>query len=1416
MSLNSSQSAYGQLPVIPTQQTGSTSTPWKRQPDLPTELSAAVAKRLTWLKSHLLDIVVDNLNRAEQEQKQAGEQQGESTSNEELQLGPLLNLDEAYLQSLETWDFKSSWLPWLPRVFGAWAEAEIEELLTEEQRREFREVGISSLLSRVEYPWEREWMLRLQQLNYNCQVNAWEGEPDWSAELTTAVAKRLTWLKSHLLDIVVKYSNTEDQEANQLKGRRNEELQLPLLLNLDESYLQNLESWDDRIGWLSWLPRVFGAWAEAEIEELLTEEQRREFREVGISSLLSCVEYPWEREWMLRLQQLGYNCQVNAWEGEPDWSAELTTAVAKRLTWLKSHLLDIVVKYSNTEDQEANQLKGRRNEELQLPLLLNLDESYLQNLESWDDRIGWLSWLPRVFGAWAEAEIEELLTEEQRREFREVGISSLLSCVEYPWEREWMLRLQQLGYNFQVNAWEGEPDWSAELTAAVAERLFRLKSQLLELVVQLVLSGKNKQASSEEEGQRDLELLLRLDEEFLQTHQVSYPEQVEQFRSLRDGAVAEIEELLSEEQRREFQEVGLSSLLSRIEYPWETDLRLRLNMLPMPTLNANEPLAADSEGDQPSSSVGFMRSGAGAPDWPAELKSAVARRLVLLKSQLLDVVAQLAAEYNTDGDQQAGSADEQEGQDRLQRLLNLDEGYLQNLESSDPQGAWLPRTFGAWTEVLIEELLSEDQRREFQEVGLSSLLSRIEYPWETDLRLRLNMLPMPMLNANEPLAADSEGDQPSSSVGFMRSGAAAPDWPAELKSAVARRLVLLKSQLLDVVAQLAAEYNTDGDQQASASKEQEGQDRLQRLLNLDEGYLQNLESSDPQGAWLPRTFGAWTEVLIEELLSEDQRREFQEVGLSSLLSRIEYPWETELMLRLNKLHIPYFSTNEYLQVESQLSEQASTSCAVVGWEGTPEWPAELTAAVTKRLILLKSQVLDIVVQLAEQLVVRGGDQHPAETVQSEGSRNEQEGQAELQRLLNLDEDYLQNLESSDPQAGWLPRTYGAWTAALIEELLSEDQRQEFRAQGLNSLLSQIEFSWDTELVRRLNRSNRGEDESDYRGLFCPRPFEYVEIGAGGKTHLCCAVMLPTVAGDKQTGSFMDVWNSESAQSIRQSILDGTFSHCIEHLCPELQNRTLPKRDEVIDPFHKEIISKGLTVLSRGPKRITMNYDKSCNLACPMCRTERITAKGAEKQAMEEIQHWATREHLKDTREMVISTAGDAFGSATYHTFLRNFDASPYPELRLRLVTNGLHLTPKNWARICHENVDSMHISIDAATPETYRVNRGADFNRLVENLHFAGELRSSGQLQSLSLNYTVQANNFAEMPKFVALASEIHADTVLFIQLANGTFTQEEYQRRAVHQPSHPQHGELLEVLKNPLLQMPMVDLQIFDSLSCD
>ena len=294
---------------------------------------------------------------------------------------------------------------------------------------------------------------------------------------------------------------------------------------------------------------------------------------------------------------------------------------------------------------------------------------------------------------------------------------------------------------------------------------------------------------------------------------------------------------------------------------------------------------------------------------------------------------------------------------------------------------------------------------------------------------------------------------------------------------------------------------------------------------------------------------------------------------------------------------------------------------------------------------------------------------------------------------------------------------------------------------------------------------------------------------------------------------MDVWNSAKAQEIRQSILDGSFSHCIEEHCPMLQNETLPRRDEVQDPEHRKIIDNNLTVLDHGPRELVLGYDMSCNLACPSCRTQLIMVSGKKKHEAYEVQNWATGEHLKDARKMDITLSGDAFGSPVYHDFLREFDASRYPDLRITLCTNGLLFTEKNWNGICNEICDVAYISIDAASPETYAINRGGKWDVLMENLKFVGSLRERGELEKLVLSFVVQENNYTEMPDFVSLAQSVNA-IVMFIQIANtGTFTQQDFERRAVHLPSHPKHEHLREVLKDSRLGLPFVELRNFTEL---
>ncbi len=388
--------------------------------------------------------------------------------------------------------------------------------------------------------------------------------------------------------------------------------------------------------------------------------------------------------------------------------------------------------------------------------------------------------------------------------------------------------------------------------------------------------------------------------------------------------------------------------------------------------------------------------------------------------------------------------------------------------------------------------------------------------------------------------------------------------------------------------------------------------------------------------------------------------------------------------------------------------------------------------------------------------------------------------------------------------------------AQLASLLRHDARTVLQERGIRPFLALVDYPAMAEFFHRWNRLPApGRNEGDYRGLYCPKPFEYAEIATSGRTFLCCPLQVPTVVGEANDGTFMEVWNSEKAQAIRKSILDGSFSHCIEKTCGVLQSRSLQRREDVTDPYHRDIIDNDKTVLDRGPATIFMNYDRSCNLACPSCRTKLIVLRGKkEKRAAAEVQDWATGEHLADAKYLHITGTGDAFGSNLFHGFLRRFDSQKYPELRISIGTNGLLLTEKTWEKVCKDSIEIVVVSVDAATAETYAKNRGGDFDILLENLEFIGTQRTSGQLKAYGLNFVVQQNNYLEMPTFVELAERVHADGVCFQQLTNwGTFTSDEFKRRAVHRASHPKHSDLLRVLAEPMFGRPIVDLYNLSSL---
>lgn len=330
---------------------------------------------------------------------------------------------------------------------------------------------------------------------------------------------------------------------------------------------------------------------------------------------------------------------------------------------------------------------------------------------------------------------------------------------------------------------------------------------------------------------------------------------------------------------------------------------------------------------------------------------------------------------------------------------------------------------------------------------------------------------------------------------------------------------------------------------------------------------------------------------------------------------------------------------------------------------------------------------------------------------------------------------------------------------------------------------------------------------DLKERFCHIPFTTAAINPGGDVHQCCALMVPVRSGNIYADeNWDDIWNSEAAQEVRASIHDGSFRYCSRVHCHLMNSATLPKRHAVADPWLKSIIDNA-TIRMDGPIRsVDLGHDETCQLSCPQCRIHLLVAKGKERRRLEVAKDTVILPLLENVEEVIITNGGDPFASRHYRQILRAIDKDVHSNLEsIILITNGLLFTEREWHEM--ENIHHLDIkvavSIDAATVETYAsVRRRGDFVRLRENLKFISGLRRDGKISEFEIRFVVQEENYREMPDFVALGQELNVDVVVFTKLANvGTYRQSEYAERAICEPEHPRHENVIKVLRAPIMR---------------
>lgn len=371
------------------------------------------------------------------------------------------------------------------------------------------------------------------------------------------------------------------------------------------------------------------------------------------------------------------------------------------------------------------------------------------------------------------------------------------------------------------------------------------------------------------------------------------------------------------------------------------------------------------------------------------------------------------------------------------------------------------------------------------------------------------------------------------------------------------------------------------------------------------------------------------------------------------------------------------------------------------------------------------------------------------------------------------------------------------------------------------------FKFYADRLRRFVRrmANRGQRDSEgtlnternLQGRFCRNPFVQLDVYEDGKLYSCCSTWLPTSIGNLNRMSVAEAWNSPTSRQIRESIFDGSFSYCHHKVCPKIQQGALPTLEEARQELAlREVIDRRQTHLEELPYFINLCNDASCNLYCPSCRVQRINyPHGKQYEKRQHLQDKITQELFSQPTDrdftVNVTGSGDPFASAVFREFLFGLNGEDFPNMHINLQTNGVLLTPRNWQRMekIHRNIATILISFDAATEETYRVTRrGGNWQWLLDNTARLGQLRQSGELGLLRLDFVVQRANYREMPAFVALAKSLGADQVAFSMVLDwGTWSIAEYEQQCIWKQDHPEFEAFISVLEDPVFDDPIVAL---------
>jgi radical SAM protein with 4Fe4S-binding SPASM domain len=273
-------------------------------------------------------------------------------------------------------------------------------------------------------------------------------------------------------------------------------------------------------------------------------------------------------------------------------------------------------------------------------------------------------------------------------------------------------------------------------------------------------------------------------------------------------------------------------------------------------------------------------------------------------------------------------------------------------------------------------------------------------------------------------------------------------------------------------------------------------------------------------------------------------------------------------------------------------------------------------------------------------------------------------------------------------------------------------------------------------------------------IFCYLPYNSLTFSFGGKVYVC-SYNRDIELGSYPQNTISEIWNGEEAKKLRQHMsnndLDYGCGHCKFFFDKQKFSNLRPL---VFDKYYENVNADF-------PQVFEFELSNECNLECQMCHGEVSSMIRKNRDNLPPLpMHYDDNfveqlvpyiPHLKEAKFY----GGEPFLIPIYYKIWDKIKQLN-PKLDLFLITNGTHWNAKIEKLVTELNFD-IAISIDAFDKEKLeRIRKNVVYEKLMENIRRFSEICNK-KGKHLSLSFTVQKDNWEQLPLVINLCNEVNA-----------------------------------------------------------